>query len=1111
MTKRLLKKRFQKLAGINAKLLKEQDNPEDVVTGGDGYNGNNPFLYGGGYLPGGIPWHPTQYEGDNYPVPAGYTNDPFSNNVNNPNNCTYGNNCCGALHFCEFCDPTYVSTVLDFMIQNNISEINKVYMVNNAYASQFTPYYTQEDSNQCIDPNTGWNYIRFSSFSLNGWMWNGVELFGNSLDWAIGTDEEENLLNNILQTSNTGTTWHTSLFGAYQGIDSGQNGGNSDELNDSDYMGLYAILEWLGIDTSSISSFQDLINIFNSGGSQSGSYAGENVLGQTECYAGSHGTTCKPDNCFCATPCVNEDGTPCDYEGCTDPEAINYSEFATINDGSCQYGSSGYVCCNVLVNYPEAHEAAGSPCNSINQNPLGGNFWQNYSSTSECVYSDNWLLPQTVTTQLSGASAMTMQESGYNYNVDVENNTWTAQNVFETEQECNNTCAPWEWYCINQFAQSDFITNYMNQQMDDNYIQYMIQNNGWTEENILSNIVNPSFFSNGDGFDPNANGCVQAPNMETIPTVDPLSYFGQSTAVYQDSYTNYGYWDYGLTALSLSGQPAYKDEQGCNNACQTPGCTDPEAANYNELAVVDDGSCQYIGCTQEDAFNYNENATLDDGSCILTACIDPDASNYNAEVAQEIIDLGMKVEANYLENCEYPGCMDENALNYDPDANIDDGSCEIEGCTNDGADNYNPSANVDDGSCNFTYGCPDIAELGWAGGMITDPPEDYSIMEDGTTFCDACGGNCSSDSCAAWYEEMYDTPVGENWYGMGIVNPCGFWEESNIMDNFTPWILGIGEFEDGEFIQSPVPPEYLTGEYLANCCPGGSNWETQGCTDELALNYDSDADVDDGSCEYISYICTPKDSLVGGECIEVPAPPNSTFEWEFGVSLPTYATIEECKSSCSEKKEKIKCWKCKDGFPVMQTFLDGSVIDENQDPGIYQPDKGKGGCPKGWELAPDPWPYNSTGKNPCKKDPDRERPDPDIELEDPFDTTRPDDYVDDTVGSFGGPWFCPSDSGNFPWPSCCVQAGVDYSGVLTQYPEAPSWLQTYFESPVGTTYSSNVECNANSGCGQNMLPNGMSNCAGTYSPGPPDDDPGFGINESLVKRFKKLAGIKNKK
>ena len=52
------------------------------------------------------------------------------------------------------------------------------------------------------------------------------------------------------------------------------------------------------------------------------------------------------------------------------------------------------------------------------------------------------------------------------------------------------------------------------------------------------------------------------------------------------------------------------------------------------------------------------------------------------------------------------GCTDLTALNYDENADIDDGSCEyapVEGCTVPGATNYNSEAEIEDGSCEFEF------------------------------------------------------------------------------------------------------------------------------------------------------------------------------------------------------------------------------------------------------------------------------------------------------------------------------------------------------------------------------------------------------------------------
>ena len=45
------------------------------------------------------------------------------------------------------------------------------------------------------------------------------------------------------------------------------------------------------------------------------------------------------------------------------------------------------------------------------------------------------------------------------------------------------------------------------------------------------------------------------------------------------------------------------------------------------------------------------------------------------------------------------GCMDRQADNYNPNANVDNGSCEYLGCTDPLAINYDETANVDDGTC----------------------------------------------------------------------------------------------------------------------------------------------------------------------------------------------------------------------------------------------------------------------------------------------------------------------------------------------------------------------------------------------------------------------------
>ena len=63
-----------------------------------------------------------------------------------------------------------------------------------------------------------------------------------------------------------------------------------------------------------------------------------------------------------------------------------------------------------------------------------------------------------------------------------------------------------------------------------------------------------------------------------------------------------------------------------------------------------------------------------------------------------------KPNTNTNNNTTVEGCMDTLALNYNPEANENDGSCEynvVEGCMDTIALNYNSYATVDDGSCEY--------------------------------------------------------------------------------------------------------------------------------------------------------------------------------------------------------------------------------------------------------------------------------------------------------------------------------------------------------------------------------------------------------------------------
>ena len=197
------------------------------------------------------------------------------------------------------------------------------------------------------------------------------------------------------------------------------------------------------------------------------------------------------------------------------------------------------------------------------------------------------------------------------------------------------------------------------------------------------------------------------------------------------------------------------------------GCTDPNAINYNEFALVDDGSCEYFinGCTDPEAINYNPDANIGDGSCII-----PDAL------------------------ITTDGCTDPTALNYNPTATNDDGTCVYEGGnpaiygSDDTFDDddihvypYNNNANRQENGTgvpvypfyNHTLEpVVGVDDLDYLSNIWQD--EDLNILEhyvmdgnwDGVLDQDDIVG-CSSYATLSWYtteEEVYELVV-LNYYG----------------------------------------------------------------------------------------------------------------------------------------------------------------------------------------------------------------------------------------------------------------------------------------------------------------------------------------------------------
>ena len=259
----------------------------------------------------------------------------------------------------------------------------------------------------------------------------------------------------------------------------------------------------------------------------------------------------------------------------------------------------------------------------------------------------------------------------------------------------------------------------------------------------------------------------------------------------------------------------------------------------------------YSQCDQCDDF-YLSNF----GLCIVDGgCNDSSALNYSGD------DCSSETFIN--ENCDFgaAGCTCPDSYNYNPSAVVDDGSCVVlsGGCGDDTAENYsgNACATAIFAAPDCQYGSVELGEFSYT---ITDANMTVQVGVDVVTF------NGEEPPIGALLGAFFTNDAGElqcagyqPWTGDQLA--IAVWASESGLDNgFSAgeefiWGLSIGgqSFAASTSTMNSSPPFSNTftsngfGQVLGAEFSGELT-AILGCTDDTAINYNSDATVDDGSC-----------------------------------------------------------------------------------------------------------------------------------------------------------------------------------------------------------------------------------------------------------------------
>ena len=304
---------------------------------------------------------------------------------------------------------------------------------------------------------------------------------------------------------------------------------------------------------------------------------------------------------------------------------------------------------------------------------------------------------------------------------------------------------------------------------------------------------------------------------QCMPQPPPIQLVPAKVIINLDQYQSETSWD-------------IKDTNGTIYASGGGYNSQPDYATVVEPVLIPKGNLIF---TIYDTYGDGLNGALwqgQDGSYFLKQC--NDTLVYGTNPA-----FGNDTSHTFASDSCPPilGCTDDDYVEYNPFADVDDGSCQtlkIYGCLDSTMFNYDPLANTMDmiDSCEYTLILHDLMGNGWVGSHLK------LILPDTMYQFTHTGG----------FNDEYQI-------GLTAPTPVTFRFHISTQASLTTIECGFTLINpEGDTMISIQPPfiqPLFSYNLITNC--GNTCYEkVYGCLDSLAVNYDDEANTSDGSCYY---------------------------------------------------------------------------------------------------------------------------------------------------------------------------------------------------------------------------------------------------------------------